>query len=186
LVDMAAWGNTKIRKYSKGMMQRLGLAQALLTDPEVIFLDEPTDGVDPIGRHEIRKILLDLKTQGKTIFLNSHLLSEVESICDRVAILDRGRLIKVGPVKGLIDVRPTFQVETAQLLGDTTAAVTTAFPQAVITERTISVAFDDPVQINGLIDLLRQKGVDILVVSPVKASLEDNFMELIRGNRADA
>jgi ABC-2 type transport system ATP-binding protein len=186
VVDMASWGNTKIRKYSKGMMQRLGLAQALLTDPQVIFLDEPTDGVDPIGRHEIRQILLKLKAEGKTIFLNSHLLSEVESICDRVAILDKGRLIKVGPVVGLIDVRPTFRIETAQSVTMVAEAIISTHPQAVITDRSITLALDDAVQINRVIDLLRQNQIDILAVVPIRASLEDNFMELIKGNRDDA
>ena len=83
--------NSKIKTYSKGMKQRLGIAQALLHDPEVIFLDEPTDGVDPLGRREIRELMGRLKDKGHTIFLNSHLLGEVELICDRVAILQRGR-----------------------------------------------------------------------------------------------
>ena len=81
------------------MMQRLGLAQSLINDPELIFLDEPTDGVDPIGRKEIRDILLDLKSRSKTIFLNSHLLSEVELITDRVGILNKGKLLQEGTVK---------------------------------------------------------------------------------------
>ena len=86
----------KIRTYSKGMKQRLGIAQAMFHDPEVIFLDEPTDGVDPVGRREIRAIMQQLKEEGKTIFLNSHLLGEVELICDRVAILQRGEVIREG------------------------------------------------------------------------------------------
>ena len=84
----------KVRTYSKGMLQRLGLAQAMINDPDLLFLDEPTDGVDPVGRKEIRDVLRTLKEQGKTIFLNSHLLSEVEAISDRVAILDKGVLVR--------------------------------------------------------------------------------------------
>ena len=83
------------------MQQRLGLAQAMMNDPDILFLDEPTDGVDPIGRKEIREVLLHFKEEGKTIFLNSHLLSEVEMICDEVAILDKGRLIRRGTVEEL-------------------------------------------------------------------------------------
>jgi len=98
LVDMEKWKKTKIKKYSKGMMQRLGIAQALINEPDLIFLDEPTDGVDPIGRKEIRDILIGLKDKGKTIFLNSHLLSEIELLCDRVAILNKGELVKEGTV----------------------------------------------------------------------------------------
>ncbi len=93
--------HSKIRTYSKGMKQRLGIAQALMHDPEVIFLDEPTDGVDPVGRREIRELMQELKKRGTTMFLNSHLLGEVELICDRVAILDRGEVIRLGGIAEL-------------------------------------------------------------------------------------
>jgi len=91
--------NIKIKKFSKGMLQRLGMAQALINNPEILFLDEPTDGIDPIGRIEIREILNELRNEGKTIFINSHLLSEVERISDEIAILKGGKLIKRGPLE---------------------------------------------------------------------------------------
>jgi ABC-2 type transport system ATP-binding protein len=94
LVGLDRAGRQKVRAYSKGMKQRLGLAQALVGDPQLVLLDEPTDGVDPVGRAEIRDLLLSLKRSGKTVFLNSHLLSEVERLCDRVAILERGALVR--------------------------------------------------------------------------------------------
>ena len=100
-VNMWDWRDTRTKKYSKGMVQRLGLAQALLHDPQLVILDEPTDGVDPIGRKDIRDLLLELKHQGKTVFLNSHLLSEVEMICDEVAILHKGKLLRQGTVQEL-------------------------------------------------------------------------------------
>ncbi|MFQ5769414.1 MAG: ABC transporter ATP-binding protein, partial [bacterium] len=115
LVNLEEWENTKIKKYSKGMLQRLGLAQAMINDPEILFLDEPTDGVDPIGRKKIRDILLHLKDEGKTIFLNSHLLSEVEMICDKVAILDKGQLIRSGSVEELTSPSKTFRFETSRI-----------------------------------------------------------------------
>jgi len=181
LVEMSQWRDTRIKKYSKGMMQRLGLAQAMLNDPDIVFLDEPTDGVDPIGRHQIRNILLELKKQGKTIFLNSHLLAEVESVCDRVAILDKGHMIKSGPVHSLISVKPSYDIEISEIDNDTIEELGLSFPNAIIEGNTIRVTFEDKYQINGLIDFLRQNYVDILAIAPEKVSLEDSFMQLIKG-----
>ena len=95
-VGLADWGNTSVKKYSKGMLQRLGLAQAMLHDPQLLVLDEPTDGVDPVGRSEMRSSCCGLRRPGKTIFINSHLLQEVELVCDRVAILDHGQVLHQG------------------------------------------------------------------------------------------
>jgi ABC-2 type transport system ATP-binding protein len=113
LVGLKSRMHYKIRTYSKGMKQRLGIAQALFHDPEVIFLDEPTDGVDPIGRREIRDLLHQLKEEGKTIFLNSHLLGEVELITDRVAILDKGELIRLGTTKELTQQQGLYVIGLA-------------------------------------------------------------------------
>ena len=96
LVDLKDRASDSVKKYSKGMVQRLGLAIALLHDPQLLFMDEPTDGLDPTGRAKVRQVLQRLKGEGKTIFLNSHLLQEVEMVCDRVAILDRGVLRGIG------------------------------------------------------------------------------------------
>ncbi len=181
LVEMTRWRKTKIRKYSKGMMQRLGLAQALLNDPDLIFLDEPTDGVDPVGRREIRDILKRLKEQGKTIFLNSHLLAEVEAICDRVAILDKGKLIKVGRVGALIETKPYYWIETYHLPEHIAGMVTSGFDQAIIEENVIKVPLENPRKINVIIDILRKYEVDIVSVKPLSVSLEDSFMQLIKG-----
>ncbi|MCP4567532.1 MAG: ABC transporter ATP-binding protein [FCB group bacterium] len=180
LVNMERWRNTKIKKYSKGMMQRLGLAQAILGDPDLIFLDEPTDGVDPIGRHEIRTVLLDLKKRGKTIFLNSHLLAEVEAVCDRVAVLDKGKLIKTGPVSGLIETKPAYRIETADMRPEMPERILNKFPQAKIDGKIITITFDEPRRINDLIDYMRADRVDLLAVSPVKVSLEESFLTLLK------
>jgi ABC-2 type transport system ATP-binding protein len=113
VVGLAGRMHYKIRTYSKGMKQRVGLAQALMHNPEVIFLDEPTDGVDPVGRREIRGVMQNLKKDGTTIFLNSHLLGEVELICDRVAILQRGEVIREGDIATLTRQRGLFVVGLA-------------------------------------------------------------------------
>lgn len=100
-VDLSDFRDMQIRKFSKGMCQRLALAQALINDPEALFLDEPLDGLDPFGRTEVKKILLELKQKGKTIFFNSHILADVEEICDEVGIVDNGRLVAFGPVRNI-------------------------------------------------------------------------------------
>jgi len=100
----------QLRQYSKGMLQRIGMAQALINDPDVVFLDEPMSGLDPMGRYQIREIILSLKEQGKTIFFNSHVLSDVEKICDRIAILAQGELICIGTLDELLGVATHYQV----------------------------------------------------------------------------
>ncbi|MBE9182749.1 ABC transporter ATP-binding protein [Oculatella sp. LEGE 06141] len=101
----------QLRQYSKGMLQRVGMAQALINDPEVVFLDEPMSGLDPLGRYQIREIILSLKAQGKTIFFNSHVLSDVEKICDRVAILARGEMLCVGSLQELLGTADVYHVK---------------------------------------------------------------------------
>ncbi len=101
----------QMRRYSKGMLQRVGMAQALINDPELVFLDEPMSGLDPVGRYQMREIILSLKAAGKTIFFNSHILSEVEQICDRVAILAQGELICAGSLNELLGTSSTYHVK---------------------------------------------------------------------------
>ncbi|BAZ70139.1 MAG: ABC transporter ATP-binding protein [Pelatocladus maniniholoensis HA4357-MV3] len=103
--------NKQMRRYSKGMLQRVGMAQALINDPEVVFLDEPMSGLDPVGRLQMREAILSLKTAGKTIFFNSHILSEVEQICDRIAILAQGELICSGSLNELLGTYNTYHVK---------------------------------------------------------------------------
>jgi len=99
---------SQLRQYSKGMLQRVGMAQALINDPELVFLDEPMSGLDPMGRYQIREIILSLKEQGKTIFFNSHVLSDVEKICDRIAILAKGELICIGTLDEILGTNETY------------------------------------------------------------------------------
>jgi ABC-2 type transport system ATP-binding protein len=111
MVGLAGREGQRVRAYSKGMQQRLGLACALLTDPELLFLDEPTSALDPLGRREVREIILTLKRAGKTVFLNSHLLSEVEMICDRVAVIRKGRIVAEGSLEALLGGTGEEEVE---------------------------------------------------------------------------
>ncbi len=102
LVDMERAADTQLRKYSKGMLQRIGIAQALVNDPELVFLDEPTSGLDPIGHKQIGQIIRSLKAQGKTLFFNSHIMVDVQELCDRIGILHRGKLVALGTIKDLL------------------------------------------------------------------------------------
>lgn len=178
-VKMWEWRHTRIHKFSKGMAQRLGLAQALIHDPELIFLDEPTDGVDPIGRKEIRDMLLALKAEGKTIFLNSHLLSEVEMICDEVAILDKGRLVRQGSVEELTRVERKYRVHVEIEDGHILQQIRGLAGSLAHINGYLEIAVSDPAVLNKIIDLLRANHYLIQAVVPVKYSLEQRFMELI-------
>jgi ABC-2 type transport system ATP-binding protein len=179
LVGLKGRMHSKVRTYSKGMKQRLGIAQALFHNPDVIFLDEPTDGVDPVGRREIRSLLLQLKGEGKTIFINSHLLGEVELICDRVGILQSGELIRQGDIASLTRQRGLFLVGLAP--GQT-------FPQAEVVQKGYpvtpggefwEVALADGQSIDPVVDLLRSRGLSIQHLVEKRQTLEDMFLETV-------
>jgi ABC-2 type transport system ATP-binding protein len=176
LVKLSNWKKSKVKTYSKGMMQRLGLAQSLVNDPELIFLDEPTDGVDPLGRKEIREILVELKNKSKTIFLNSHLLSEVELISDRVGILNKGRLIREGTVKELTEKKEEYIIKLEDGLRDN---ILLELNISRIKEDSYSLRVSDISELNTLIDRLRNNNINIKEIIKQKATLEEMFISLI-------
>jgi ABC-2 type transport system ATP-binding protein len=184
-VDMASWSDTKIRKFSKGMLQRLGMAQAMISDPDVLFLDEPTDGIDPIGRREIRDLLIRLRNMGKTIFLNSHLLSEVERVSDEVAILKNGKLLEKGRVDDFVSKKEQFQVRVA---GDDAHFKRICSEEGVThsgDENTPLIKVRDHQHLNRLIDRIRSEHMEIQAVIPHKISLEDFFIEVLDEGREE-
>jgi len=184
LVKMSKWKKTKVKKYSKGMMQRLGLAQAMINEPELIFLDEPTDGVDPIGRKEIRDILIDLKEKGTTIFLNSHLLSEVELVSDRVAILNEGKLLREGTVKELTTSEEVYEIETvADIPNIFSIPEFSEINVSQINDKKLLVNVKNNDELNFVIDYLRKNNVNIKSVNMQKNSLEELFVSLITDSR---
>jgi ABC-2 type transport system ATP-binding protein len=185
---MTKWADRKVSMYSKGMMQRIGLAQALIHDPDLILLDEPTDGVDPVGRREIRDVLIGLKKQGKTIFINSHLLSELELICDRVAILVGGLVAKQGTLDELAMTRQFYAIELAA--APETATIDTIRRgmfdgiRIELNDKTIQIGTSDPAHVQPAIDALRGAGQVIRRVGIVRPTLEDLFIEAVGGASA--
>ena len=181
LVEMTKWSKSKIKTYSKGMMQRLGLAQAMLNNPDLLFLDEPTDGVDPIGRKEIRNVLLTLKEQGKTIFLNSHLLSEVELITDRVAILHKGKIIREGNVHELTSRKEEYRIIVdSELESKLNESLKEKYELQKISSSTYLIRVDEQRPVNDFVDQLRSKGISIKEMAQEKNSLEDVFISLVK------
>ena len=179
LVGLQGRKDHKLRTYSKGMKQRVGIAQALLHNPEVIFLDEPTDGVDPVGRREIRRILQELKSAGKTIFLNSHMLGEVELICDRVAILRAGELIREGDIASLTQQRGLYVLGLAPGQQFPRAEVASLGYEVAPRGEFWEVAVGDGQDIDAIVDLLRSRGLSIRHLTEWRQTLEDLFMETV-------
>jgi ABC-2 type transport system ATP-binding protein len=169
----------KIRTYSKGMKQRLGLAQAMMHDPEVIFLDEPTDGVDPVGRREIREIMQRLRSEGKTLFLNSHLLSEVELICDRVGILQKGQMIREGDVETLTQQHGLFVIGLAPGQKFPRDELLKQGYSAHPAEEFWEIELHDGQTIDPVVDLLRSRGLNLRHLTEKHQSLEDLFIETV-------
>ncbi len=184
-VRLSAWSDVRVKKFSKGMTQRLGLAAALVHDPDVLLLDEPTDGVDPVGRREIRDLLQEEAARGKAILLNSHLLSEIERICGRVAVLRSGKVVAEGRIEDLTATRSRYRL-VATGVDD---AVLAAFRETGASVDQVNGHFDlttrDVDHLNVLVDRLRQGGGKLQELSPVRTSLEDVFVDLVREDDPD-
>jgi len=177
-VNLVEWRSVRVHKYSKGMLQRLGMAQAILNEPDLLILDEPTDGVDPIGRREIRDLLLEQRERGATIFLNSHLLSEVERLCDRVAILKEGVLLREGLVSDLTRPRSAWQIDLRPAAPGVLDAVLSSLPDLRPAAAGLELAGDVPA-LNRAIDALRSRGLEIVSVLPRRDSLEEVFVRVL-------
>ena len=180
-LDEKKW-NTQLRKFSKGMLQRVGLAQALINDPEIVFLDEPMSGLDPIGRREVRDLIAALRQQGKTVFMCSHILSDIEVLCDRVAILRGGRLAQVGYLDDLRQqVAGRNQVEVV-LSGIDEIALKPHLPSGhdfllTSTPAGLRIEIKDERDVDSVITALRKAGGKLVSVQPLKQSLEELFLE---------
>ena len=181
-VRLAGAADRKVGTFSKGMLQRLGIAQALMNQPRLLFLDEPTDGVDPVGRREIRTLIESLRDDGVTVFLNSHLLSEVERICTRVAIMKDGVIVRDGTVDDLTRTGRAWHLTSTPLPPETAAALADAIeteaprPDGLVR---MLVTFPGRTALNDVLDRLRADGVEVEAVEPARQSLEDLFVEVV-------
>lgn len=182
-VGMSSAAGDKIKTYSKGMMQRVGLAQAFIHEPELVFLDEPTDGIDPVGRAKIREIIAQEKAKGTTIFVNSHLLMEVEQVCDRAVILANGRIVRSGTMDELTPDtgRTTFSVAPTET--DVQSLLGGVGDKFESDEESFSLEVDQAQQ-DQVIDKLRAAGVSILKIEQRKLTLEETFIDLVQEDRA--
>jgi len=178
-VRLSDWADVRVKKFSKGMTQRLGLAAALVHDPDVLLLDEPTDGVDPVGRREIRDLLQEQAARGKAILLNSHLLSEIERTCDRVAVLRSGKVVAQGRIDELTASKSRYRL-VATGVDD---ALLSAFRETGASVERVNGHFDltarDVDHLNALVDRLRAAGAKLQELAPLRSSLEDVFVGLV-------
>ena len=175
----------QLRKYSKGMLQRVGLAQAILHDPRVVILDEPMSGLDPLGRREVRDIILELKREGRTVLFSTHILSDAEMLCDRVGVIVGGKLRGVGAPDEIVGIKAHGMEILFEHIGDAAGAASTLLEKATRTGNRYRLHVEEA-ELYPTIETLREAGARILSVAQMKASLEEYFMHLIAADRAQA
>jgi ABC-2 type transport system ATP-binding protein len=172
-LDLLAVANRNVGKFSRGMVQRVGLAQALVNNPDLLILDEPTSALDPIGRVHVREIILRAREEGKTIFVSSHLLSEIEQICDRLAIVIKGRVVRVGTIKELLESQDRFVI--------TATGVDALMFEGSRQNGHVQITVPAPQQ-RSTIEKIWLAGGEVVAVHPIRRSLEDLFVELAHQN----
>jgi ABC-2 type transport system ATP-binding protein len=183
-VHLSEWADVKVKKFSKGMTQRLGLAAALVHDPDVLLLDEPTDGVDPVGRREIRDLLRAEAARGRAILLNSHLLSEIELTCDRIAVLRRGRVAAQGRIADLTAQGSRYRMTVSPVDEALLAEFRASGASVERVNGHLVIGTRDLAHVNALVDTLRARGGMLAELAPVRSTLEDVFVDLVRTGEA--
>ncbi len=168
----------QLRKYSKGMMQRVGLAQAILHDPKVVFLDEPMSGLDPMGRREVREMIQQMRNEGKTVFFSTHILSDAEALCDRVAIIYQGELRGVGAVADLMS-QAQRKVEIIFCSPRVPADLTTLGVEARVSGDMVNAVVDEEKQ-DAALEILRREQMRLISLTPVRSSLEEYYVQKLR------
>jgi ABC-2 type transport system ATP-binding protein len=186
LVGMTHAKDLQLRKFSKGMLQRVGVAQALINDPELVVLDEPMSGLDPIGRKEVRDLILRLKDSGKTVLFSSHILHDAEVLCDRVAMILKGRLVACGRVTDLLDQRASHQVELVvdRLTPEGLDHLRPLTDKVVMQGDLMLVVLKSQQQVGGALEIIRAAKARLVSLTPQKGSLEDLFIREVEGHRS--
>ena len=183
LVGMTHARDLQLRKFSKGMLQRVGIAQALINDPELVVLDEPMSGLDPIGRKEVRDLIFRLKESGKTVMFSSHILHDAELLCDRVAMIMKGRLVACGQVSELIQQGTTQEVEMVvdRLSPEGLEHLRVLATKVVLNGERVMVVLSSQRQVDESLEVLRAAHAKLVSLTPHKASLEDLFIREAKG-----
>jgi ABC-2 type transport system ATP-binding protein len=181
-VGLGQWGDMRVKKFSKGMTQRLGLICALIHSPNVLLLDEPTDGVDPVGRREIRDLLRAEASHGTAVLLNSHLLSEIELTCDRVAVLRKGKVAVAGRIADLTRKGEQYKMIASPMDDSLLAAFRESGAAVERVNGHVILSVDGVQHLNALVDKLRAGGGMLSELSPVRSTLEDVFVDLVRAS----
>ena len=179
-LGLAASRNVELRKYSKGMIQRLGIAQVLINDPDLVFLDEPMSGLDPLGRREVREVILRLKERKKTVFFSTHILSDAETLCDRVAVLNHGRLEGCGELNAIL----RLGVTTTELVLEAPSAEVMAglvpYASSVIrTGERVRLEIAEESEVERSLEIILRGNAKLISMNPVKRSLEDYFLQKV-------
>ncbi len=181
LVGLAGRGRQRIRSYSKGMTQRIGLAQALLAEPELVLLDEPTSALDPVGRREVRDLIRELRGRGVTVFLNSHLLGEVELVCDRVAIIDQGRVVRGGRLAELVGPATALRLLLDRVDEHLLGALRRLGQVRSVEGVAVTLQVDDLDVAPAVAECVVRSGYRLFELAPVQRSLEEVFVDLVHG-----
>jgi len=185
-LGLSASRNVPLRKFSKGMIQRLGIAQALINNPDVVFLDEPMSGLDPLGRREVREVILRLKERQKTVFFSTHILTDAETLCDRVAVLHHGRLQGCGELSTIL----RLGVSSTELVleGPSAQVIAELMPYASSVIRTgerVRLEVPEEKEVHRTLEIILRSNTRLISVNPVKRSLEDYFVEKIGGGAVE-
>ena len=179
LVSLTPHADKNLHAFSKGMLQRIGLAQALLNDPELVILDEPTSGLDPVGRRLVRDIIRDLRQLGTTVFLNSHLLSEVEITCDRVAFIKHGEVLQTSALQTLVDGGLSVEVRARNLTPTVVQSLARWGQDVRADGEHLTLTLESEADLPAINRYLVEQGVDVYALRPQHVSLEDLFIQIV-------